>query len=877
MAIIYGKDRETDYASGNLAPIGKSYSRMGAAPLDMYEVWYDKEALIAYASNLGTPQADGSYDTSSVLSYVGQKVAYVDEQNKKIFHYSIELDGTLKEIGNTFLEGTLIDISAANTKGEVTISHEKVAAPVIATGTGRTYITSIETDGYGHITKIYTATETDQEVDIPAVLEGTYIDVTVDEDGNYVVSHENAPALSVDTANTYTSRFVTGITRDAQGHITGYKTEQVLIPDVTLDNVSIDRTTDGKIQIKDFAAATTVEGNIPRVVVKNGTKTIEWVTVKEAVSDIKDENTVTTIEAGNDGVEVELISQTADEIKYEISHADAPTAGNAATTSDGSGRTYVTNVLIDSFGHVAKVETATETVVDTNTSHYHVNGLGTVASADGGIDEEDVAINLNIGIKLADKKNDAGDITGKEIVIYDKTSNAEIAKMDAADLVEDSYLNDVTVDDDTSTLKFTFTLNNGTTKEVDVDLAHLVDTYTGEKGIYVEGYKIGHTNEVTAKTAFELETKALAHGDTFEVVEEKYDAQGHITGKQKVTYTLPEATDISGKMDLVPDATAGHYAIFDENGQVVDGGYIDADLSVHDTFESDEDRPGVLGFNVYEKQTVDGAYEENPVIGYYLEVERDSGLDLYDTNLSTDNGSSANNKSRIAMGKIALSEATKASLAKADAALPANTLAECVTGTQITDSGRFYSHTANGETNVTIENAPLIYGATYTLTINGETYTATCAGDEMMKSVEFLRTPGDTYSFVVGLSQVSSDDVCYVVIHPEYAESNFEVTYQIEGLGIERGAQVNYINEVNDTQFSVTNTKLELATGIINSLNKADTAVQTITTIDTSAEHTHGTETNCGGLKATKTGSTVNIEIDDSITFILNCGSAADL
>jgi hypothetical protein len=107
MAIIYGKDTAKDYASGNLASFGKSYSRMGAAPLDMYEVWYDWDALVAYASYRGNDK-DGNpvydaetevTDTSAVVSYVGQKVAYVDDEAGKIYHYSIQLDGTLKEIG----------------------------------------------------------------------------------------------------------------------------------------------------------------------------------------------------------------------------------------------------------------------------------------------------------------------------------------------------------------------------------------------------------------------------------------------------------------------------------------------------------------------------------------------------------------------------------------------------------------------------------------------------------------------------------------------------------------------------------------------------------------------------------------------------------
>lgn len=109
MAIIYGKNTAVDYAAGNLASFGKSYSRMGAAPLDMYEVWYDYDKLVEYASFRGNdangnPVYDGNtevVDTSAVTSYVGQKVAYVNETEGKIYHYSIELNGSLKEIGTS--------------------------------------------------------------------------------------------------------------------------------------------------------------------------------------------------------------------------------------------------------------------------------------------------------------------------------------------------------------------------------------------------------------------------------------------------------------------------------------------------------------------------------------------------------------------------------------------------------------------------------------------------------------------------------------------------------------------------------------------------------------------------------------------------------
>jgi regulator of sigma E protease len=87
MAINFGKDKETLFASTDLMSFGKAFSRMAAQPLDMYEVWYDLTALENYAA-------------SGETAYVGQKVVYIDADNK-VTHYSIEADGSLKELGTT--------------------------------------------------------------------------------------------------------------------------------------------------------------------------------------------------------------------------------------------------------------------------------------------------------------------------------------------------------------------------------------------------------------------------------------------------------------------------------------------------------------------------------------------------------------------------------------------------------------------------------------------------------------------------------------------------------------------------------------------------------------------------------------------------------
>ena len=86
MAKQYGKDSAVDFAAANLMSFGKSFSRLNGQPLDKSEIWYDDlAALKAYAL--------------TDAAYVGQKVVYVDTTANTVTHYSIELDGNLKELG----------------------------------------------------------------------------------------------------------------------------------------------------------------------------------------------------------------------------------------------------------------------------------------------------------------------------------------------------------------------------------------------------------------------------------------------------------------------------------------------------------------------------------------------------------------------------------------------------------------------------------------------------------------------------------------------------------------------------------------------------------------------------------------------------------
>ena len=93
----------------------------------------------------------------------------------------------------------------------------------------------------------------------------------------------------------------------------------------------------------------------------------------------------------------------------------------------------------------------------------------------------------------------------------------------------------------------------------------------GDKGIILtaditnDKVTISHSNQVTAKTSYSQNSDASVSGNSFTVTEVKYDTEGHITGKQEKTITLP--SDISGNAATATRLeTPVNITITDSNG-----------------------------------------------------------------------------------------------------------------------------------------------------------------------------------------------------------------------------------------------------------------------------------------------------------------------
>jgi hypothetical protein len=90
----------------NAMPLPMAIDRQNPIAVDSTTVWYDYDALVAYAA-------------SGATAYVGQLVVYVDEENDKSTAYLIQNDGTLSEVGSGSAASNVDGISLELTDGTI--------------------------------------------------------------------------------------------------------------------------------------------------------------------------------------------------------------------------------------------------------------------------------------------------------------------------------------------------------------------------------------------------------------------------------------------------------------------------------------------------------------------------------------------------------------------------------------------------------------------------------------------------------------------------------------------------------------------------------------------------------------------------------------
>lgn len=386
MAKLYGKNPAVDFAGANLMSFGKSFSRLNGQPLDKSEVWYNYQDLVDYAK--------------TDAAYVGQKVFYVemnaDGVTGTVNHYSIEVDGSLKSLGQQEINITVTDDDVINleaTGTSITASHAK-KGPEGGAVKGATADASVSTFG-GSI-----------EFKVPHV--------TVDEYGHTTALDEKTVSIAIPAAPTFTDTNTTyGFAFDKETQkltVTPSEGEAVeldLSDFLIASELPEDKNTEYHLEYSsDDKAIKLVAGADANKMSIDATPFIKDGMLSDVEYDAAS-NTLTFVWNTDSGLQADTVVLSdildpytaGDKIVIDGSKISHATIAAPALVEGGSGRTYITELVSDGFGHITGYKVATETVVDTNDNDTY--------SAGNGINVSDADDNDNhvVSVKIADTES----------------------------------------------------------------------------------------------------------------------------------------------------------------------------------------------------------------------------------------------------------------------------------------------------------------------------------------------------------------------------------------------------------------------------------------------------------------------------------------
>ena len=208
---------------------------------------------------------------------------------------------------------------------------------------------------------------------------------------------------------------------------------------------------------------------------------------------------------------------------------------SAAPSSDNSGRTYIQDIILDSNGHVTGITTATETVIDTNTTYSAGTGLslaGTIFSIpNGAVTEALLATGINIGKFV----NNVGYLT----------SHPPISAAPSSDNSGRTYIQDIILD------------SNGHVTGITTATETVVDTnttYSAGTGLSLVGTTFNLANTTVASGVY---------GSANQVGQFTVDNQGRLTNASNVTITpsgigaIGSLNGLSGPTQTFATATTG--------------------------------------------------------------------------------------------------------------------------------------------------------------------------------------------------------------------------------------------------------------------------------------------------------------------------------
>ena len=288
---------------------------------------------------------------------------------------------------------TLTSVPGTDT---ISIDHDDFGTPDTYGQTGTQdgqYIKSIITNAQGHVTGVtsadfdtrYQATNPSFEIKVnntkvddvfPGdkidLIEGVGIDIAGALDGtesNITISHQDTSSVSNLTENHSGNTFIQDLafTFDTFGHVTGATATEAAVTIPTIGNGTF--TVSGSSGLSGSGSMTANQtGNSSAGLVNTDKGSSQYIFKNIAVRNLADtvlgtvvadgNNDTLYLDAGNSGI---TLSVSAGSDHISINHADTSNQGSV----NNSGRTYIQDITLDTYGHITAISSATESYVYT--------------------------------------------------------------------------------------------------------------------------------------------------------------------------------------------------------------------------------------------------------------------------------------------------------------------------------------------------------------------------------------------------------------------------------------------------------------------------------------------------------------------------------
>ena len=373
--------------------------------------WVDTNTNTTYSAGSGISLNGTVFSNSGVLSLIAG-----DNVSLSAVTGTITISSTDTNTNTTYTAGGGLGLSGT------TFSHSNTSSQSSVNGSGRTYIQDVTLDTYGHVTGLATATETVVNTDTNTqrsnaeIRDVTANQLTAGDNVTLTVEGENIVVSSTDTNTntTYTAgggltlsgttfshtdtsarssvnnggrTYIQDITLDTYGHVTGLAsaTETVVNTDTNTqlstsevreafsagDNVTIEEGVISSTDTNTQLSTAQVRGKFSGNGINTSTGVITDTNTQLSDAQVRSKFTAGTnvsITAGG------VISSTNTNTQRAagsgltlsgntLSHTDTSSQGSV----NNSGRTYIQDITLDTYGHVTGLSSATETVVNTNT------------------------------------------------------------------------------------------------------------------------------------------------------------------------------------------------------------------------------------------------------------------------------------------------------------------------------------------------------------------------------------------------------------------------------------------------------------------------------------------------------------------------------